>query len=124
MVCVASIQTTDTDATATAARSGITPDTSLGSLEPPLAVAALAANKHLLVQKPLAASPEDAQAIAAAAAQAKLRGVISGLYMSYFDQPLMHDLKAKYEAGYFGDITHLYARLMHRGGLTLSKVKG
>ncbi len=83
-------------------------------------VAVLAANKHVLVQKPLAASLEDAEAIAEAAAQAKLRGVISGLYMSYFDQPLMHDLKAKYEAGYFGDITHLYARLMHRGGLTLS----
>ncbi len=85
------------------------------------AVAVLAANKHVLVQKPLAASLEDARAIAEAAAAAKLRGVISGLYMSYFDQPLMHDLKAKYEAGYFGDITHLYARLMHRGGLTLSK---
>ncbi len=85
------------------------------------AVAALAANKHVLLQKPVAASLIDAEAIADVAAQAKLRGVISGLYMSYFDQPLMHDLKAKYEAGYFGDIAHLYARLMHRGGLSLSR---
>ena len=85
------------------------------------AVAALAANKHVLVQKPLAATLADAQAIADAAELAKQRGVISGLYMSYFDQPLMHDLKAKIDAGYFGDIAHLYARLMHRGGLSLSK---
>ena len=85
------------------------------------AVAALAANKHVLVQKPLAATLADAQAIADAAESAKQRGVISGLYMSYFDQPLMHDLKEKIDAGYFGDIAHLYARLMHRGGLSLSK---
>ena len=85
------------------------------------AVAALAANKHVLLQKPIAASMEDAEKIVKAAAQAKLRGIISGLYMSYFDQPLMHDLKAKFEAGYFGNIAHLYARLMHRGGLKLSQ---
>lgn len=85
------------------------------------AVAALAANKHVLLQKPLAATLADAGIIQEAAAQAKLRGIISGLYMSYFEQPLMHDLKAKYEAGYFGDIAHLYARLMHRGGLKLSQ---
>ncbi len=85
------------------------------------AVAALVANKHVLLQKPVAASIEDAKEIVEAARQAKEKGIISGLCMSYFDQPLMHDLKAKIEAGYFGDIAHLYARLMHRGGLSLSK---
>ena len=84
------------------------------------AVVALAANKHLLLQKPVAASLADAEAIVIAAAQARQRSVISGLYMSYFDQPLMHDFKAMIEAGWFGDIAHLYARLMHRGGLALS----
>jgi UDP-N-acetyl-2-amino-2-deoxyglucuronate dehydrogenase len=85
------------------------------------AVAALACNKHVLLQKPVAANLADAEAIADAAAVTAQRGVISGLYLSYFDQPLMHDLKAMVQAGWFGDIAHLYARLMHRGGLSLSQ---
>ena len=85
------------------------------------AVAALAAGKHVLLQKPVAASLADAEAIAAAAAQAAQRGVISGLYLSYFDQPLMHDLRAMNAAGWFGDVAHLYARLMHRGGLAVAR---
>ena len=84
------------------------------------ALAAFAAGKHVLLQKPAAASLVDAEAIAQAAAQAEPRGLISGLYMSYFDQPLMHDFRAMVQVGWFGDITHLYARLMHRGGLSLS----
>lgn len=84
-------------------------------------LAAFEAGKHVLLQKPVAASLADAEAIAVAAEQAKQRGIISGLYLSYFDQPLMHDLKAMIEADWFGDIAHLYARLMHRGGLAVSK---
>ncbi len=84
-------------------------------------LAALAADKHVLLQKPVAANLADAEAIVAAAEQAHQRGLITGLYLSYFDQPLMHDLKAMVQAGWFGDITHLYARLMHRGGLSLSQ---
>ena len=54
------------------------------------AVAAMNAGKHILLQKPLAAHLSDAEAIAEAADRS---GVISGLYMSYFDQPLIHDLR-------------------------------
>lgn len=85
------------------------------------ALAALDAGKHVLLQKPVAASLVDAAAIAEAAAQATQRGIISGLYLSYFDQPLMHDLRAMNGQGWFGNVTHLYARLMHRGGLAVAR---
>jgi UDP-N-acetyl-2-amino-2-deoxyglucuronate dehydrogenase len=85
------------------------------------AVAAFNAGKHVLLQKPVAASLPDAEAIADAAAQAAPRGLISGLYLSYFDQPLLHDLRAMVAQGWFGEVVHLYARLMHRGGLAVSQ---
>ena len=86
------------------------------------AEAALSAGKHVLLQKPVAARLHDAEAILHAADRARhQRGIVAGLYLSYFDQPLMHDLKAMIEAGWFGEIAHLYARLMHRGGLAVSR---
>jgi predicted dehydrogenase len=84
-------------------------------------LAAFDAGKHVLLQKPVAATLADAEAIADAAESAKRRGSVSGLYLSYFDQPLMHDLQAMIRAGWFGDIAHLYARLLHRGGLAVSR---
>jgi predicted dehydrogenase len=84
-------------------------------------LAALVADKHVLLQKPVAANLADAEVIAEAAAQAESRGLTVGLYLSYFDQPLMHDLRAMVQSGWFGEVTHLYARLMHRGGLSLSQ---
>ncbi len=85
------------------------------------ALETFAANKHLLMQKPLAASLEEARMIVVAAARAQKRGVMSGLYMSYLEQPLMHDLRAMAAAGWFGQIVSLSGRLMHRGGLRISE---
>jgi predicted dehydrogenase len=81
------------------------------------AVAAIDAGKHVLLQKPLAANLPDAQAIADAAARST-RTV--GLYMSYFDQPLIHDLRDMVTSGFLGDVIHCYARLMHKGGMMWS----
>ena len=81
------------------------------------AVAAMQAGKHVLLQKPVAAKLADAEAIAAAAAKST-RTV--GLYMSYFDQPLIHDLRDMVRSGWLGNLVHCYARLMHKGGMMWS----
>jgi predicted dehydrogenase len=84
----------------------------------PQAVAAIEAGKHVLLQKPVAANLPDAEAILAAA-QRSNRTV--GLYMSYFDQPLMHDLRDMVTQCRLGDVVHCYARLMHTGGMMWSR---
>jgi predicted dehydrogenase len=83
----------------------------------PQAVAAIQAGKNVLLQKPVAPTVADAEAIEAAAARSP-RTV--GLYMSYFDQPVIHDLRDMIARGWLGDIVHCYARLMHRGGMMWS----
>jgi predicted dehydrogenase len=87
-------------------------------LHRPQAVAAIEAGKHVLLQKPVAHNLPDAEAIAAAAAKST-RTV--GLYMSYFDQPLIHDLRDMVRQGWLGDVVHGYARLMHKGGMMWSE---
>jgi predicted dehydrogenase len=56
----------------------------------------------------------DAEAIEIAAAKSSKT---IGLYMSYFDQPLIHDLSDMIARGWLGDVVHCYARLMHKGGM-------
>jgi predicted dehydrogenase len=82
------------------------------------AVAAIEAGKHVLLQKPVANTLDDAEAIEQAAA-ASSKTV--GLYMSYFDQPLIHDLRDMIRRGWLGDVVHSYARLMHKGGMMWSR---
>jgi predicted dehydrogenase len=86
-------------------------------LHRPQAVAAIEAGKHVLLQKPVAPTVGDAEAIQAAA-EKSTRTV--GLYMSYFDQPLVHDLRDIISDGRLGNIVHCYARLMHKGGMMWS----
>ncbi|MDE3168075.1 MAG: Gfo/Idh/MocA family oxidoreductase [Acidobacteriota bacterium] len=83
------------------------------------AVAAIAAGKHVLLQKPVAHTLADAEAIEAAAAARPDRTI--GLYMSYFDQPLIHDLRDMIAGGWLGGVVHCYARLMHQGGMMWSR---
>jgi UDP-N-acetyl-2-amino-2-deoxyglucuronate dehydrogenase len=84
----------------------------------PQAIAAIKAGKHVLLQKPLAANVRDAEAIESSAHNSK-RTV--GLYMSYFDQPLLHDLRDMVTQRRLGDVVQCYARLMHRGGMMWSR---
>jgi predicted dehydrogenase len=80
-------------------------------------VAAIQAGKHVLLQKPVAPTLADAEAIAL---EAERSTHTVGLYMSYFDQPLIHDLRDMVTQGWLGDIVHGYARLMHTGGMMWS----
>jgi predicted dehydrogenase len=41
--------------------------------------------------------------------------------MSYFDQPLVQDIREMVEQGRLGDVVNCYARLMHRGGMMWSR---
>lgn len=84
----------------------------------PQAIAAIEAGKHVLLQKPVAANLADAEAIATAAEESTKT---VGLYMSYFDQPLVHDLGDMVKQGWLGDLVHCYARLMHKGGMMWSE---
>jgi len=84
----------------------------------PQAVAAIEAGKHVLLQKPVSAKLADAEAIAAAAVRS-LRTV--GLYMSYLDQPMVHDLRDLVSRGGLGSLVHCYARLAHTGGMMWSR---
>ncbi|HUK18718.1 MAG TPA: Gfo/Idh/MocA family oxidoreductase [Bryobacteraceae bacterium] len=88
------------------------------SLHHEQAVAAIRAGKHVLLQKPVAPTLEEAREIARAAA-ASDRTV--GLYMSYFDQPAIHDLHDMIAQGRLGSVVHCYARLMHKGGMMWSE---
>jgi predicted dehydrogenase len=81
------------------------------------AVAAIRAGKHVLLQKPVAPNVADAEEIAREAEKSQ-RTV--GLYMSYFDQPLIHDLRDMVRSQWLGDVVHGYARLMHKGGMMWS----
>ncbi|HWF48409.1 MAG TPA: Gfo/Idh/MocA family oxidoreductase [Bryobacteraceae bacterium] len=82
------------------------------------AIAAIETGKHVLLQKPVAANIEDAEAIAKAAEKSDKT---IGLYMSYFDQPLMHDLRDLIAQGFLGDPVHFYGRYMHKGGMITSQ---
>ncbi len=70
-------------------------------------LAALRAGKHVMVEKPLATSVEDARALAEAATEA---GVITMLGYSLRFDPRYAALKASVDRGDVGEIIHLSAR--------------
>ncbi len=78
------------------------------------AVAAFDAGKHVLLQKPMARTTEECDAILEAAARA---GRTLGIYMNLLDHPLYRDLRRMAQTGYLGRIGLVSARLAHRGGL-------
>ncbi len=82
------------------------------------ACAALAANKHVLLQKPMANSLQAADNILEAARNS--RGVL-GMYMSSYVLPHVWEIKRLLERGALGKIQSVRARDAHRGGLRTPK---
>lgn len=82
------------------------------------AVAALRHGKHVFLQKPIASTVEDGLEILR---EARNRAAICGVYMSYFDQPVIHDLRGMVRESCFGEITQMHMKLMHAGGMVWSR---
>lgn len=78
------------------------------------AIAAFAAGKHVLLQKPMARSAAECDRILAARDRA---GRKLGVYMNLLDHPLFRDIRAMVAQGYLGKVALFSARLAHRGGL-------
>jgi len=78
------------------------------------AIAALDAGKHVLLQKPMAPTMAECDAILAARQRS---GKTLGIYMNLLDHPLFHDFHRMVREGYLGKIALYSARLAHRGGL-------
>ncbi|MFI7679659.1 Gfo/Idh/MocA family protein [Actinophytocola sp. NPDC049390] len=74
-----------------------------------IAVAALEAGKHVLCEKPLANTVEEAEAMTAAAEAAKERGVRSMVAFNYRRVPAIAYARKLIEAGRLGEIRHVRA---------------
>ncbi|MGE0505149.1 MAG: Gfo/Idh/MocA family protein [Solirubrobacterales bacterium] len=65
-------------------------------------LAALEAGKHVLSEKPLAISTEQSSVLAAAAAEAAGRGVVSGVCFNYRHYPMVAQVREMLRAGEYG----------------------
>jgi predicted dehydrogenase len=80
-----------------------------GDTHAEIAIAALEAGKHVLCEKPLANTVEEAEAMTAAAESAKERGVRSMVAFNYRRVPAIAYARKLVEAGRLGDIRHVRA---------------
>jgi len=72
------------------------------------AIAALDAGKHVLLQKPMAPTVQECDAILDAQRRS---GKTLGIYMNLLDHPLFHDLRRMVREGYLGKIA-LYSAVL------------
>lgn len=102
-------------------RDALAPDIDFADISTPnhlhreQAVALLEAGKHVLLQKPLAPTIADCQAIVHAAQTANR---LAGVYMSDLEDPIVWDLRNLVHNNYLGRVSEVRGRYAHRGGLT------
>jgi len=82
------------------------------------AVAAFAAGKHVLSQKPMATTVEDAKRMIRAGREADRR---LGVYIDDLNDPLLWDMKAALDGGFVGRPVGFRMRYAHQGGLRLAE---
>ncbi|ONI80372.1 dehydrogenase [Saccharothrix sp. ALI-22-I] len=80
-----------------------------GDTHAEIALAALAAGKHVLCEKPLANSVAEAEAMAAAAAEAAVKGVRSMVAFNYRRVPAIALARKLVREGRIGDVRHVRA---------------
>ena len=83
-----------------------------GSSHAEIAIAALEAGKHVLCEKPLANTVEEAEAMAAAAAEAARRGVRSMVGFSYRRTPALALARRLIAEGRLGALRHVRAQYL------------
>jgi predicted dehydrogenase len=83
-------------------------------LHAPQARAALAAGKHVFVEKPMALSPADAESVAAAAKDARKTLMVGHLLLYH---PAYEKLHALVRSGEIGDVYYLYSLRVNLGRL-------
>lgn len=76
-----------------------------------ITIAALARDRHVLVEKPLARSSEEAEPIVAAAEKALARGVVCAVGFNYRHHPGIQQARRWVDEGAIGDL--MYARMRH-----------
>jgi len=77
-----------------------------------IALAALEAGKHVLCEKPLANSVDEARVMAEAAQRAQERGVLSAVGFNYRRTPALAHARRLVEAGALGTIRHIRAQYL------------
>lgn len=80
----------------------------------PVALAAIEAGKHVMVEKPLARTTAEAEQIVSAASQA---GLVLGVVFNRRGRQDVQLLKREFERGAFGEIYHARAFWMRRSGI-------
>ena len=83
-----------------------------GDTHAEIALAALAAGKHVLCEKPLANDVADAERMVGAAESASARGVVSMCGFSYRRTPALSLARRMIAAGRLGDIRHVRAQYL------------